>query len=142
MPSRASQAELSTNTLHQTSQRNIRRQNLVDISAIFVKACKEKDDKKIRACLTLGVDINSTDERDHSGLYHAVIFNRQLFDLLIDHPDLDIDQVNREKILARAIPCGAEVVRKLCNLPGIDVNAGNPLRRAVFFDRKNAMQLE
>ena len=105
-----------------------------------MKACKENDDKKIQACLTLGVDINSTDEDGYSGLWYAV-YNKQLLDIFIKHPDLDIDQVNREQMLENAIPRGAEAVRKLCNLPGIDVNAGNPLKWAAFHNRKDIMKI-
>ena len=67
--------------------------------------------EKIQACLTQGVDINSTDENNHSGLWHAVLHgSNQVFDLFIEHPDLDVDQVNYEKILEEAVFGGVDNV--------------------------------
>ena len=113
--------------------------NTTTVSEVFLKACKVQDIEKIRACLTLGVDINYRGPDNHSALYYS-LFNsdQKVFDLLIDHPDLDVDQINKEKILKDAVYIpGSEDqwLRKLCNLPGIDVNAGNPLVEATLCPR-------
>ena len=114
------------------------------LSDLFLNACKEHDLEKVRACLTLGVDINYTDQDGHSGLYHIVDISykflnwsrydqyEKLFDLFVEHPDLNIDQVNRDEILAHSAH-DVKKVRKLCNLPGIDVNAGNPIAAALDY---------
>ena len=114
------------------------------LSDVFLNACKELDLEKVKACLTLGVDINCTGQYDESGLYHVVSLgrNKKLFDLFIDHPDLDVDQVNREEILVEAVvERKVEYLRKLCKLPGIDVNAGNPLLAAAIYGNKDAMEV-
>ena len=129
MPSRVSKQKLSETPL--------------SVSDLFLDACKELDIEMVRACLILGVDINSTDQDGHFGLYHIVNSRKlldcdwsrfdqykKLFDLFVEHPDLNIDQVNRDRILKR-VANDVKKVRKLCNLPGIDVNAGNPIAAAL-----------
>ena len=129
MPSRVSKQKLSETPL--------------SVSDLFLDACKELDIEMVRACLILGVDINSTDQDGHFGLYHIVNSRKlldcdwsrfdqykKLFDLFVEHPDLNIDQVNRDRILKR-VANDVKKVRKLCNLPGIDVNAGNPIADAL-----------
>ena len=107
------------------------------ISDVFVNAAKMLDltslledgqDKrleKIQACLLLGVDVNSRhSESGHSALYESLSYgNKKVFDFLVDHPDLDVEQLNREEILTRACWPGQEAqLRRLCQLPGIDAN--------------------
>ena len=128
MPSRVSKQKLSETPL--------------SVSDLFLDACKELDIEMVRACLILGVDINSTDQDGHFGLYHIVNSRKllcdwsrfdqykKLFNMFVEHPDLNIDQVNRDGILKRVANDGKKV-RKLCNLPGIDVNAGNPIADAL-----------
>ena len=131
MPSRVSKQKLSETPL--------------SVSDLFLDACKELDIEMVRGCLILGVDINSTDQDGHFGLYHIVNSRKlldcdwsrfdqykKLFDLFVEHPDLNIDQVNRDGILAR-VTNDVKKIRKLCNLPGIDVNAGNPIAAALDF---------
>ena len=132
--------------LHQTRERTISKQKIskTPISDVFVKACKDGDMEKVNACLTLGVDINCTDKDGHSGLYYITQpFSKEaLFDYFVQHPDLDIEQVNREKILEDLCIClGTERLRKVCNLPGIDVNAGNPLRKSSFHNNKEHIKI-
>jgi len=123
MPSRATH-KLTSNMKQTRNRINKQKLSQTPISDVFLKACKEEDFEKVRACLTLGVDINCTDDQTgHSGLFY-VAHDKKLFDLFIGHPDLDIDQVNRDAILSFVACYDVEKVRKLCNLPGIDVNAG------------------
>ena len=80
------------------------------------------------------MDINCTDKDNHTGLF-KVCRNKEIAEFFIQHPDLDIEAVNREKILGDINLSDENLVRKLCDLPGIDVNAGNPLRRAAFSNK-------
>ena len=80
------------------------------------------------------MDINCTDKDNHTGLF-KVRRNKEIAEFFIQHPDLDIEEVNREKILGDINLSDEDLVRKLCDLPGIDVNAGNPLRRAAFTNK-------
>ena len=106
---------------------------------------EEEDFKKIRACLDLGVDINCRGSDNHSALYNSLdLFNRnkKIFDFLIEHPYLDVDQINSDGILERACFSAQEdQVRNLCNLPGIDVNAGNPLSTAILHHNVAAINI-
>ena len=147
---RASQGDANNGILNQPREKTIRKPKLssTPISEVFLKACEERDWKKINACLELGVDINCTGSDNHSALYNSVGFycylsgNRKVSDFLIGHPDLDVDQINREGILK--ISCGTwqkGLLRKLCALPGIDVNAGNPLERATLYHNVAAIKI-
>ena len=120
-----------TDILNQPRERAIRKPKLskTPISDVFVKACEEEDFEKIRACLTLGVDINSRGSDNHSALFNSLsLRDGKIFDFLIGHRDLDVHQINQEQILTWAItvPFCESRLRKLCSLPGIDVNAGQP----------------
>ena len=100
------------------------------ISEVFLKACKEKDYEKIRACLTLGVDINCRGSDNHSALYYSLLFGRdKVSEILIENPDLDVVKINEEGILSVACGPGQEdQLRKLCELPGIvETCLGAPL---------------
>lgn len=135
--------------LNQPRERTIRKPKLSNtpISEVFMKACEERDFKKIRACLDLEVDINCRDSDNHSALYKSLSLsyhpsNRKISDFLIEHPDLDVDQINEEKILNVACYNGGEdQLRKLCELPGIDVNAGYPVRLAVLIRNVAAINI-
>ena len=123
----------------------IKKRGLSDtpISEIFLKACEGKDLEKVKACLTLEVDINCLDSDNHSALFKSLTWpsrDERIADLLLGHPDLDVDQVNKEKILlfvAQDLPR----LRKLCQLPGIDVNAGNPLDLAIILHNVAAINI-
>jgi len=55
---------------------------------------------------------------------------------------LDVCMCNREEILAMAaMGCEVGTVQKLCDLPGIDVNAGNPLKWAAFHNNKAIIEI-
>ena len=96
--------------------------------------------EKIKSCLALDVDINCTDEEGHSALFKVLRYlfcfgkkekeEKEIVDTFLQNPDLDVEQINREKILGWNLD--ADQIRKLCNLPDIDVNAGNPLRQAAL----------
>ena len=142
---RCSAAAAAANTLNQPRGRAIRKPKLskTPISDVFVKACQEEDFEKIRACLTLGVDINSRGSDNNSALCHSLWYgNEKIFDFLVGHPDLDVDQINREEILRNVCVSGREdSLRKLCNLPGIDVNAGRPLYFAAWWNNVAAINI-
>jgi len=146
MPSRVQAPSSDSNNLNQPRERTIKKPKLTNtpISEIFLKACEEMDIEKIKSCLTLDVDINCTDKDGHSGLYKVlgswmVKRKREVVDLFLQNPDLDIELVNREKILGRV--WYADQVRELCNLPGIDVNAGNPLGVAAIVNNKDIIKI-
>lgn len=139
MAPRTQQPASSTESLSQPRERTIRNPRVstkTTLSEVFLEACKKKDFQKINACLTLGVDINSKDSDNHSALYHSLGYGgdgEKIFDCIITQPELDVEQINKEGILMM-VSCGIdqrEKLRKLCQLPGIDVNAANPLSWAV-----------
>jgi len=134
MPSRAHQDKTNTRIRKSKLSRS-------PLSEHFIKACEERDFHKIQACLTLGVDINCTDEYNHSGLFKLVGFlgDQKLAEFFIQHPDLDVEKVNRENILGEV--SDIDLVRKLCDLQGIDVNAGNPLRWAAYQNNKALIKI-
>ena len=110
----------------------VRLSNTTTVSEVFLKASRERDFEKIKACLTLGVDINSRDSDDHTALYYSLfgLFDQKIFDLLIEHPGLDVDQINEERMLLVAVVSGTKVerLRKLCQLPGKNTS----LHKALF----------
>ena len=113
------------------------------ISEVFLEACEKKDYEKIRACLTLGVDINCRGSDNHSALYKSLRYSyEKVFEILIELPDVDVDQINEEQILPLACRRGQEdKLRKLCELPEIDVNAGYPLCQAIMYHNVAAINI-
>ena len=140
----------AANTLSQLRERTIRKPKLskTPISDVFVKACQEGDFKKIRYCLNLDVDINSRGSDNQSALYHSIMLSRihgneKVFDFLIEHPDLDVDQINRNPAILETVSVHGreDQLRKICELPGIDVNAGNALYYAAGLNSVAAINI-
>ena len=63
----------------------VRLSNTTTVSQVFLKACEEEDLEKVRACLTLGVDINCRDSDNHTPLYYSLFSSDpKIFNLLIE----------------------------------------------------------
>ena len=138
-------AAANDDPLTQLRGRAIRKPKLskTPISDVFLKACEDEDFKKINACLTLGVDINCKGSDNHSALYHSLYYGKEkLFEFLIKHPELDVDEINQERILwAACVKDRKDQLRKICDLPGIDVNAGQPLKIAALLNDLDGIRI-
>ena len=59
----------------------------------FLKACQENDLTKVRACIDLGVDVNFEGHDGDFGLLISAGRNHlELFDVLLRHPDIDVNK--------------------------------------------------
>ena len=65
------------------------------IQETFLKACKENNLKKARACLDLDVDVNCSDGEAFALWYAVENDNLELFQLLMEQSDIDENQVTK-----------------------------------------------
>ena len=83
--------------------------------------------EKVKACITLGVDINEYYD-DGEPIFFEACKNRFILELFLAHPNLDINLKNSAGYNALMYSCmfsssqGVEAVRRLCQVPGIDLN--------------------
>jgi len=106
--------------------------HLIDLEETFLKACRENDRTKVRACLDLGVNVNAKNMRWLcSGLMFAVINNNiDLCEMLLGQPGIDVNQFFQDgdqnaNPTALMVSCSLgreEVTQKLVSHPGIDLN--------------------
>ena len=109
-----------------------KRQNIIDEE--FLGACERNDLGKVKFLLDQGADVNYwTNIDDETGLdvfdyglkYAATRNYPELCDLLLAHPDIDVDNLwyDTGPPLKLAVDYGhTEIVRKLVKAPGIDLN--------------------
>ena len=107
----------------------------------YIKYCLENNLDKVKACLTLEVDVNvnsvsedadpfaESGDRLCSGLIIAAERNYlDLLDILLSHPNIDVNQIRKNsghQMTALMFACGAghsDVVSKLVQQDGVDVN--------------------
>ena len=101
-----------------------------ELEKTFIDACKNLDLDKVRACVTLGVDVNCEDERNNFGLLIAITLqNLDLLDILLSHPNIEVNKrINIEgyesgnPFLEACWNGNADIVRRLLSVPGIDLN--------------------
>ena len=69
-------------------------QNYSTLDHLFIQYCGKNELEKVRACLTLEVDVNTVSENGHwSGLTIAADKNYlELLDVLLSHPAIKINQ--------------------------------------------------
>merc|ERR1712130_1017300 len=76
---------------------NARNDQFINLSETFLEACAENDQQKVRACLDLGVDVNSKDlgNDDWFGLLYAANHNYiELCEILLGQPGIDVNQTS------------------------------------------------
>ena len=97
----------------------------INLSETFLKACDENDLQKVRACLELGVDVNTKDKYN-AGLHYAASNNNiELCEILLSQHGIDVNQVNSDGQTALMVSClneREEITQKLVSHPGIDFN--------------------
>ena len=109
------------------------------LSYLFITSCEENNLKKVGACITLGVDVNTVSEDGKwSGLTIAAHKNYiKLLDLLLSQPAIDVNLATLENITNGAkkqtkskwtplMFAGAaghhNIVKKLVQVSGINFN--------------------
>ena len=107
--------------------------NKKTVEEVFLTAIREEDLEKIKACITLGVNVNVRDKYGLPALFRAC-HNYYIFELFLAQPNIDVnikyEEYNdtHETVLMSAISVNnANVVRRLCQVPGIDLNFQNLL---------------
>ena len=101
--------------------------SLTCITKIFLESCKSGDLDQVKQCIEAGVDVNAqTDDGCNFALnYAAGLNNLKLCDLLLDHPDIDVNIRNTwlQTALMKSCSMGhVDVTKKLLQSPNIDVN--------------------
>ena len=102
------------------------------VKELFIEACQKNELEKVKACITLGVDINLvTDDGKWSGLT-AAAHNGSLetLDHLLTLPTIDVnikttgsDTYGKVTAFHQACRSGKlDVVKKLMNVPNIELN--------------------
>lgn len=94
----------------------------------FLKACKHDDLVTVRDCIEHGVNVNvKTASGNHFGLLYAVEYNNtKLCDLLLAHPDIDVNNrtqsFNMTPLMMSCIQNDVDISKKLVDTSGIDLN--------------------
>ena len=123
------------------------------IKKAFLQGCREGDLVKIKACITLNVDINTQEDKDnyvregYTGLHYAVRYsNVQVLDLLLSKPNINVNIKNylgQTPFLACFKP---ELMVRLCRVPSFNVhlkddNGETALIRAVAYGSARVLEL-
>ena len=103
--------------------------HLLDLEETFLKACRENDRTKVKACLDQGVNVNEKDFYMESGLILAVSRNNiELCEMLLGHPGIDVNQIDFNEDTPLLVSCKwgyEEITQMLVSHPGIDLNFQN-----------------
>jgi len=106
------------------------RKNDKRLEELFVEAVTENNLEKVRACITLGIDVNvmfnPNDCALHVAMDWAIGGQWEMFELFLTQPNIDVNMTDwdGETALMLASASGAEnVVQRLSQVPGLDFNA-------------------
>ena len=95
----------------------------VSLKDLFHQACRDGDLERISCCLSLGYDVNFYDKDYQPALFYGVQ-NMNILNILLGHPNIDVnvkEHGTEMTALMKACKIGRpEVVKRLCEVPGID----------------------
>ena len=117
---------------------------MIDLGKVFIKSVYDGNLEKVKACVTLGVDINYMDHQGKNALMYAIITDevdrRHILDLLVHQPNIDVKVKAWRKSIIPFLHFIAEmtklnsnfmeleygidyIFRKLFAAPGVNLNA-------------------
>ena len=81
---------------------------MIDLGKVFIKSVYDGNLEKVKACVTLGVDINYMDHQGKNALMYAIITDevdrRHILDLLVHQPNIDVNFEVKVKAWRKSIP--------------------------------------
>ena len=83
-------------------------------------SCSSGDVSGVQAALAKGVDVNAVNENGKTAFYDALAGCGQtpIFDLFLDHPDIDINKANTDSIW---VPYGSTPLHAACQRNRVEV---------------------
>ena len=107
----------------------------------FWTACREGDLEGVKEGFRSGVDINKDDDRSCALSWAIVLDQKEVFNLLLEHPDININEVSQQNGCLLHVACiqnkpwAVSVLtkdRRLTTLNHKDCGGDTPLMAAVF----------
>ena len=115
------------------------------LDEVFSEACENGKEAKVKAAIVLGVDVNTKDAFDQTGLILATWNQHEnVVKILLSHPDIDIngkDCIGDFPLWCAAYHGLTSVVAKLGRMPvlrGVNDQGGSgqtPLSRAICYGK-------
>ena len=102
---------------------------------LFVEALKQNNLDKVRACITLGIDVNvrNISRQNDCALFWAMSWairghGNEMLELFLAQPNIDVNvNISGENgvtaLMVASASGAANIVQRLSQVPGIDFNA-------------------
>ena len=112
------------------------------LKELFLQAIRERNIDRIKSCINLGADVNIYNNDGFPVLFLSMRWgNSNMLELFLAQPNIDVNIrcqhgsfVSGTALMRACFSGRTDVVRRLCQAPGINLNCqNNPGRTAALF---------